>query len=232
MKFAVLAALIVSASSGASFAADAITTTEPAPAPLPVASAYNWSGAYIGGQIGYGWGNDKWSFQGIDYTVPAKPDGFLGGIYGGYNWQVGNGFVLGADADFTFSGMKKSGIDGDDAGTPDPTYGYGSKIDWTAALRGRLGYGADRFLPYIAGGVAFAHQNVSASLSSPFSESATRTGWTIGLGVDYAATDNLIVRAEYRYSDFGKKTFSPAGWTPFDDRLSVNDVRVGVAYKF
>lgn len=226
MKFAILTALIVAASSGAASAADAVITTEPAPA------AYNWSGAYVGGQIGYGWGNDKWSFQGINYTVPAKPDGFLGGIYGGYNWQVGNGFVLGADADFTFSDMKESGISGDDGGAPDARYGYGSKIDWTAALRGRVGYGIDRFLPYVAGGVAFAHQNVSASLSAPFSESATRTGWTVGVGLDYAVTDNLIVRAEYRYSDFGKKTFSPVGWTPFDDRLSVNDIRVGIAYKF
>jgi len=50
--------------------------------------------------------------------------------------------------------------------------------------------------------------------------------------MDYAVTDNLIVRAEYRYSDFGKKTFSPVSWTPFDDRLSANDFRVGIAYKF
>lgn len=226
MRFAVLAALIVAASSGAAFAADAVTT-EPAPA------AYNWSGAYVGGQIGYGWGNDKWSFHGINYTVPAKPDGFLGGIYGGYNWQVGYGLVLGADADFTFSDMKESGISGDSGGSPDPRYGYGSKVDWTAALRGRVGYGVDRFLPYVAGGVAFAHQIVSASLSNPFSVSTTRTGWTLGVGVDYAATDNLVIRAEYRYSDFGTKTFSPSpSWTPFDDRLSVNDFRVGIAYKF
>lgn len=223
--FATAAAALAAFTTGA-LAADAIATTEPV-------SAYNWSGAYVGGQIGYGWGNDKWSFQGLDYTVPAKPDGFLGGIYGGYNWQFGSGVVLGADADFTFSDMKKSGIDGDSSGFADPTYGYGSKIDWTAAVRGRVGYGVGRFLPYVAGGVAFAHQNVSASLTVPFSESATRTGWTIGVGVDYAATDNLVVRAEYRYSDFGKKTFSPpGGWTPFDDRLSINDFRVGIAYKF
>ena len=102
MKSILFAAAALAAFTTGALAADAIATTEPV-------STYNWSGAYVDGQIGYGWGNDKWSFQGIDYTVPAKPEGFLGGIYGGYNWRLGDGFVVGADADFTFSDMKKSG---------------------------------------------------------------------------------------------------------------------------
>ncbi|RVC45454.1 MAG: porin family protein [Mesorhizobium sp.] len=206
---------------------------------LPVASTYNWSGAYVGAQAGYGWGKDDWTFLSFDntgyYEVPAKPAGVLGGIYGGYNYQFDNGVVLGADADFTFAGLKKDGVRGHYIGSsiPDTFFSYGSKVDWTAALRGKVGYSVDRFLPYFAGGLAVARQNVNETQSLPFSHDATRTGWTLGLGLEYAATDNLVVRAEYRYSDFGKKLFQVGGgWSPLEDRLSINDLRIGAAYKF
>lgn len=59
------------------------------------------------------------------------------------------------------------------------------------------------------------------------------TGWNIGGGVDYSVTDNLILRAEYRYTDFGSKTFHDL-W--YEDeakiKLKTNDIRLGIAYKF
>jgi outer membrane immunogenic protein len=96
----------------------------------------------------------------------------------------------------------------------------------------------DRFLPYIAGGVAFG--SVKNTLSSTdgidevsVSQSKTLTGWTAGAGVDYAATDNVIVRLEYRYTDYGHKDFDfgvpDAG---VRDKFKTNEVRLGVAYKF
>jgi opacity protein-like surface antigen len=91
------------------FASVASAADLPVKAPAynaPVAIPYNWTGSYIGGNIGYGWGSDP-----IDLTFPAgtvplsladNPRGVLGGVQYGTNWQF-NRFVLGWDSDFSFS---------------------------------------------------------------------------------------------------------------------------------
>lgn len=113
-----------------------------------------------------------------------------------------------------------------------------SKIKHSGAIRGRVGYAADRFMPYIAGGVSFARYRFDAyeigSGFEIFRETKTLTGWNVGAGVEYAATDNLILRAEYRYSDFGRKTFTQPDILVERARidLKTHDVRFGIAYKF
>ncbi len=68
--------------------------------------------------------------------------------------------------------------------------------------------------------------------SSGFSD--TRAGWTIGGGLAYAITDNLVTRLDYSYSDFGSKTHStpgvPGGATRV--RLDTHALRAGLSYKF
>ncbi|AQX19749.1 outer membrane protein [Bartonella sp. WD16.2] len=121
----------------------------------------------------------------------------------------------------------------------DEIYSNTLKQKWSGATRVRIGFAVDRIMPYIAGGVAYAQlQNIfSRSLEigereiSSFSLSDTKmmVGYTLGGGVDFAMADNVILRAEYRYSDFGKQKFAK-------DKLELdyqtNDFRVGVAYKF
>ncbi len=61
----------------------------------------------------------------------------------------------------------------------------------------------------------------------------TLIGWTIGAGVEYAFTNNLIGRAEYRYTDFGSEDLaSVRGFPDGTLDLSTNDIRLGIAYKF
>ncbi|WP_375701575.1 outer membrane protein, partial [Bartonella sp. AA81SXKL] len=101
---------------------------------------------------------------------------------------------------------------------------------------------ADRIMPYVAGGVSYAQvQAVSstkvtkaaddAEIASAqlFDKTKTLVGFTLGGGVDFAMTDNVLLRAEYRYSDFGKKKFEKEG---SELSYKTNDFRVGVAYKF
>ncbi len=98
-------------------------------------------------------------------------------------------------------------------------------------------------MPYITGGVAYTQlRNIIASAEDTAAKSRTvdlsdwvcdekktMVGYTLGGGVDFAMTDNVIVRAEYRYSDFGKKKF---GYDKVEMSYKTNDFRVGVAYKF
>ncbi|AQX30137.1 outer membrane protein [Bartonella schoenbuchensis] len=117
---------------------------------------------------------------------------------------------------------------------------------WSGATRVRLGAAFDRIMPYVAGGVAYSQLKASVenakasgaqkaegtSVEKPLeglSDSKTMVGYTLGAGVDFAMTDTVMLRAEYRYSDFGKKTFVK---DKVEVDLKTNDFRVGVAYKF
>jgi len=66
-----------------------------------------------------------------------------------------------------------------------------------------------------------------------YSQKSWRAGYTLGAGVDYAATDNVILRVEYRFTDFGNRTESlDFGNAKETNRLRTNEIRMGIAYKF
>lgn len=229
MKSILLATVGLLGLSGSAFAADAVTTTEPAPAPLPVASSYNWSGAYVGAQAGYGWGRSHLKVVANGNYADPDPHGFLGGIYAGYNHQFANNVVLGVEADAAFGDIKGSGPGRFAAGPVFPGVDVSGQSKWTGALRARAGYAVDRWLPYVAGGVAFTKYKVSVNEGGNITgDSRSLTGWTIGAGVEYAFSDRLIGRFDYRYTDFGHKNFARV----FDVDLKTHDLRVGIAYKF
>lgn len=226
LKALLLASTVALVAATGAKAADAVIEQEPAP--VVVAPTFTWNGAYIGGQVGYGWG--KTNLDGDIFTYgDVKTDGFLGGLYAGYNFDLGNNVVLGIDGDITYNDLSK-GIDIYDG---DLAVGsFENKLRWSGAVRARAGYAFDRFLPYIAGGVAFGNVKNSGEIDGiGFSESKTLTGWTVGGGVDYAATDNLILRLEYRYTDYGDKDIDFGGLSVNND-FKTNEVRLGIAYKF
>ncbi|WP_127897203.1 outer membrane protein [Brucella melitensis] len=226
LKALLFASTVVLVAATGANAADAVIEQEPAP--VVVAPTFTWNGAYLGGQIGYAWGKSHFSYDSTGLG-DIKPDGFLGGLYAGYNFDLGNSVVLGIDGDVTYNDVSKN-IDFLDENNAAAT--FENRLRWSGAVRARAGYAVDRFLPYIAGGVAFGSlRNRGEFEGTGFSQSKTLTGWTIGAGMDYAATDNVILRLEYRYTDYGNKDYG------FDDAAVTNnfktyDIRFGVAYKF
>ncbi|WP_330168879.1 outer membrane protein [Bartonella grahamii] len=116
------------------------------------------------------------------------------------------------------------------------TFNHTLKQKWTGATRVRVGFSAGRVMPYIAGGVAYGQfQDILSTVitgDEPFSKTSdvtkTMIGYTLGAGVDFAMTDHLIMRAEYRYSDFGKKKFKDE----IEVKYKTNDFRAGISYKF
>src|SRR5690606_20595327 len=98
MKKLLLTSTFLCVMSGYALAADAVVYE--APPEVYVAPVFNWTGAYIGGQVGYLWGDGDLSDD--TDSLDVDPDGWLGGIYVGYNYQLTNNVVLGVDADFAW----------------------------------------------------------------------------------------------------------------------------------
>jgi outer membrane immunogenic protein len=218
---------------GPASAAD-FTMPRKAPLPLPI---YCWTGFYIGADLGYAWGKDTTAeyltasntFTGFNPSYPINSA--LGGVYAGYNYQIGSA-VLGVESDLEMARMR--------GGFTDPVVGGAgdTKIDWQGSLRGRLGFAADKVLVYGTGGLAYA--DISHTYTNLFSgvaetTSGLRTGWTAGAGIEMAVMSNWLVRAEYRYTEYGPYRYDSVtafpGFTG-QQQPRFSAVRVGAAYKF
>lgn len=215
----------------AAHAADLPTTKGRPPAPAPAYAPYSWTGFYIGGQLGGAWNDSSWS------TAPGTPpfasfgtpgSGFLYGGQVGYNYQIGQ-FVLGAEGDV--AGLDLSG-DNQCSTTLGTT--CRTKQDWLGSIRARAGFAIDRLLLYADGGVAFTDYHFAET--SPLVQSwggGSRTGWTLGLGAEYAITDHFTGGVEYNYYDFGGAVGN-GGFNPPSVKFheSENSVVGKVSYKF
>ncbi|AZV18414.1 outer membrane protein [Mesorhizobium sp. M7A.F.Ce.TU.012.03.2.1] len=223
MKSILLASTMLVALSGGAFAADALVEA-------PV--AYEWSGYYVGAQLGYNWGHVDSHDVNIDdgssdWADAWKSDGVIGGIHAGYN-QAFNSIVLGVEADLEASGA---------GGSVDSAYAGNikTKIDVQGSLRARLGYAVGPALLYGTGGLAVAHFDTKYDDGTTTdSSSNTKAGWTVGAGIEYAFAQNWTTRVEYRYSDFGTFSDNPAtdsSWL-YPTDVTTQTVRFGVSYKF
>jgi outer membrane immunogenic protein len=203
-----LTATVLLAWSGCALAADPVYE-EPV-----VASVYDWSGVYLGVQGGYGWADaDVTIFTAPPTVGSVDLDGPFVGALAGYNFQSGN-FVFGIEGDVNKSWIELDDDDGD------------AEIDWFGSVRGRVGYAWDRTLLFGTAGIAFASGEVSSIVVGE-DDDLSFTGWTAGLGVEHAFTDNWLGRAEYRYYDFGTEDI-----TRGEVDLTMHTVSVGIAYKF
>ncbi|WP_291688176.1 outer membrane beta-barrel protein [Bradyrhizobium sp.] len=221
------AALAALAFAGAALAADLPARTY-AKAPM-VSPVYSWTGFYVGGHVGAGWGTTETDLNvgalvngflpnaGLGLNLPigqTQLNGFLGGAQAGYNWQAGM-MVFGVEGDFTWSGLK--------GGTTCLLVIHcDAEVKWIGDVTGRVGATVgDRGLVYIKGGGAWAdskylvNQNVTVGgigggLTGTLdgSVSKTRFGGVLGAGIEYGFMPNWSAKLEYDYFDFGKTDLS------------------------
>ncbi len=222
MKRLCLALIGVVAFAGAAAAAD-LARPEPVPyypkAPVFV-PPYSWTGFYVGINGGGGFGSSTW-----DSTGSRNISGGLVGGTVGYNYQFGQA-VIGVEGDMNWADINGSTTNACPAGCK-------TSDSWLATVRGRLGYAADRFMPYVTGGAAFG--DIRASTPGFPTASATNTGWTIGGGLEAALVGNWTAKVEYLYVDLGKFNCGlscGAGLTADNVSFHTNLLRAGVNYRF
>jgi outer membrane immunogenic protein len=209
-----------------------------APPPVaPVVSApaaiYNWTGLYIGGHAGVGFGSSSWSdpFTGGNNTFNTGA-GFLGGGQVGANYQF-NMLVLGVEGDFSWTGLGLKGHGTDSIGDA-----INTTTNWTSTATGRVGAAFDRLLIYGKGGVAFAQdQNGFTDLAgNGASNTSMRTGWTVGGGLEYGISKNWSAKIEYDYLNFGSQTLNfTTPTTPSYSTgaaLNVQEIKAGLNFRF
>lgn len=214
-------AFFAAAFSGAVMAASPSLAADPTYWDQP-GTTFDWSGFYVGVQGGGGWGRGRLT-DGVDTVVQNPSGAFLGGYVSGlwqYDWAV-----VGAEAELNYGWMRRTETFG-----PPPTTDIGQRIDWFGSLNAVVGVPMDRVLIYGTGGLAFGSVGHS---QDTFSGTRSVAGWTLGAGVDFAVTDDIVVGARYRYYDFGRVSYNPAApFLPRDQRVSLHTIGARVGMKF
>jgi outer membrane immunogenic protein len=191
----------------------------PAPMPPPRLDIERWTGFYVGGALGYGFGDG--SASGDIGTFSFEQSGLLGSLYAGYNWQLGRA-VLGIEADVGTGDFGTS--DGNAVGD------LQSSLNATGSLRARYGYLlTPALLVYGTAGLAWADMDFKVVGDSTQSE--TFFGWAYGGGAELAVSDSITLRLEYLYTDLDSERLVHAITTNTYDP-SFNTVRAGVSFKF
>jgi len=211
---AVLALGVVSASAADLGRRQPMPTKAPAHQPPP--PPYNWTGFYIGINGGGGWGRSGFSDPVSSGSFDAS-GGLVGGTLG-YNYQIGQ-FVLGAEGDIDWSSFSGS--------TPCGVTNCETRNNWLSTVRGRVGYAIDRFMPYVTGGAAFG--DIKSSVDGVGEATSTKTGWTVGGGIEAAIDGPWTAKVEYLHVDLGDAaTVVPGSNASFN----ANIVRAGINYRF
>ena len=172
-----------------------------------------WSGFYVGGHLGWTGDTSDLSFRDqsptgdLTFHDNGGGSGILGGGQAGYNTWIGN---------------MLAGVEGD--------VSWARHADYLASVRGRLGFGNDRWIGYGTAGIAFigGKERFSAYSSSldamqRFSRSGDDTGFVGGAGLEYALAPNLGLGVEGLWYDFGSDHHFIPG--PSGEDFTVHDKR-------
>jgi outer membrane immunogenic protein len=218
----------------------------PMKAPAMIAPApFSWTGCHIGGHLGGVFAEDTGTNEfGVSRSHNAS--GFVGGGQIGCDYQFAPGWVLGVEGRAAWTSLK-----GSDASTVRnlatgvvvPSQ-FTVSDDFLASATARLGYSfVNPWLFYVKGGAAWTNEKADDAFITPIrgiavdpSTSATRTGWTVGTGVEWAFAPNWSTTLEYDYYDFGSKALTLTDPNAFVTVASfkdtIHEVTAGVNYHF
>jgi outer membrane immunogenic protein len=205
------------------------------PPPLATPAPFSWTGLYVGGSAGFSFANvdhyyDRQNGNNDHGQVWLDASAFTMAGHVGYNHQLPNLVVIGIEAELGFLGLDKQRIvikDDDILRIDTGLFG---------TIRGRLGYAFGRFMPYVTAGFTFVDvENAGgnpANAARFLTVSEMRPGFTVGVGAEYAISNNWFARLEYLYIDTPKfevrNLENEKMW--FDNNIHV--VRAGLSYRF
>ena len=237
-------ALTLIALSGAAIA-DTVTTPATS-SPTATKSTYDWTGVYAGVNLGAIWTGSELTANHSDflpdssnYDEQLNSTAVNPGLQFGYLKQLSNHWVVGGEGDFTYPATSSQYQQTDNATGEFDRFTVHNNLQ--GSLRLRAGYALDRFLPYLTAGVSFASLGLNYNGEADnYGKTTTQTGWVLGTGLEYGVLDNLSVRTEYLYTDYGNALNlnipTVAGSTDANGaaqaNLYTNVLRAAVNYRF
>jgi outer membrane immunogenic protein len=218
--------------------------------PVPPA-IYDWTGIYVGGHIGGGILVDSVSQNGVSpggfnfvNTGNLNPAGVIGGGQVGANYEFVP-WVVGVEGSWTDSGINGNTLIGCTGPCAIGTTAiaqerFTSQAQWFAAVTGRFGYAANDWLFYGKAGGAWMDVRYTEDLltvGAPITAltqviTDTRTGFTVGAGIEFGLVENLTGKIEYDFYDFGSKNYNFNAITPVSVNSNLHTIIVGLNYKF
>ena len=213
-------AAILAASAPAVFAADILYPPPPPPPHVEMRpTIHDWSGGYVGAAVGVA------SMHSL-YLPSAGNDPELSGnsatITGlvGYSVQRDN-IVVGVEADITYANLKaRNRLDEVEL-----------EIPFISTARVKVGYAINDTLIYATAGVGVLTGKMRLTAFNE-TDKKTHYGYVIGGGMETRLTENVNMRLEYLYGDFGKKTYNFTPGNVSEDISSLHLVRAGMTYNF
>jgi opacity protein-like surface antigen len=221
----------------------------------PAARPYDWTGVYLGGFAGAGWGNNNWFFPATGAGANPRAAGLLGGGNIGYNKQYGS-WVVGVEADVAATNAKGGQSCRD--GVNNPAFPFfancNNDMSWVATTTAKIGYAWDRVLVYGKAGGAWTDNKLDGSCNGDafFPQGGCNVanlppgangvqnlvatvgqfGWTVGAGFELVLTPSWSAKAEYDYMSFGSKNVVLPDTTLVSLKQDFNQLKVGVNYHF
>ena len=251
MKRILIAGALALAAGGQALAADLPPPMAPPPrapatyVPVPI-SYYNWTGFYVGGNLGGLWNSGGYCDTATPTANCFSGSGssfkFLGGGQVGFNWEFGPGVVIGVEGMFDWLPDASNTVNG-----TGPAFPAGASVtlnnQWLTTVTGKLGYAWDRVLVYGKGGGAWVGTSsptiTVGGTSIGTSTSSTNWGWTAGVGLEYAFWGGLSGRVEYDYIGLTNMNITvppsatfPGGDTFTGSNRSIQMITAGLNYKF
>ncbi|ARN81897.1 outer membrane beta-barrel protein [Methylocystis bryophila] len=223
-------------------------------------SLHDWSGFYLGPNIGYGMGAttayftplspdsilNNWALASVPTSRAYPSVGFVGGGQMGYNYAIGQNALVGVETDIDYAHIGGS-------------FGYSylypivtsaARTEWLGTTRLRLGWtpGSGALLLYATGGLAYGGGFFNASMIDGVhyvfgANRSASVGWVAGAGAELAVAENVSLRAEYLFVDLGRRNLvateygGPAAMGAplaygLQSQVQHNLVRLGVNYRF
>jgi outer membrane immunogenic protein len=219
-------------------AADLPVPAAPPPVSYYRPALYDWTGIYIGGNVGAAIMRDNSNqWLGVPVTtpiigsIPVNPIGAIGGGQIGANYEFAP-WVVGIEG--MWSGAVSMSSTNNVSTTTGNTESLTTNLFWLASATGRVGYAHDDLLFYVKGGGAWESvkylENVAATPVQTITD--TRSGYTVGAGIEYGLTENFSAKLEYDFYDFGTQNYNFTLATPLSISSQIHQVLVGINYRF
>jgi outer membrane immunogenic protein len=225
--------------------ATAMAAPPSVPSAPQVASAFSWTGCYVGAHVGGSQVRTSaaTNFEGTGSTGDSGT-GTIAGGQAGCNYQAGN-WVFGVESEGSWSNSSASNFLNVSFPFGNDTISLTTRNNSDFSIAGRAGVAFDRTLIYAKGGWvwgSFTYNstlNCCSSLPTLTSGNLDLSGFLVGAGIEHALTRNWTLRVEYNYLGFGSKlltvgTTVNTGIVPVTvTESAANQIfKIGVSYLF